>query len=252
VKRARGGHTCSEKSRGPAVSVRRRGTGGFSLLELVIVMSVTVLLTGLLLPALIQVRENAHRVICSSNLRQIGLSTVMYADDNNGGLPVSLYALPGQSKQELMLAHRGKHPWNWDGLGWLKVRMYCNASEIFYCPSHRGEHQYERYEHLWEHPDGHRIYTNYHYAGHLDWVTHEPRRLGRGDRIILATDGLRTMRDFNHKVGLNVLSSDNSVVWRDDVAGEVFRQLPAQEADQADAELRYSAIWKILTSNTTK
>ena len=229
-----------------------RGAGGFSLLELVVVMSVTVLLSGLLLPALIQVRENAHRVICSSNLRQIGLATVMYADDHKGELPKSLYSLPGQSKQELMLAHRGKLPWNWEGLGWLKVKGYCSSPEIFYCPSHRGEHQFERYERLWESPGVHRIYTNYHYTGHLDWVTHEPRRLGRGDTLILATDGLRTIRDFNHESGFNVLSSDNSVVWRDDVSHAVLNQLPAQEADYPETERRYSAIWKLLTSESAK
>jgi hypothetical protein len=211
-------------------------------------MSVTVLLTGLLLPALIKVRENAHRVICSSNLRQVGLATVMYADDHNGTLPESRYSLPGESKQELMLAHRGKSPLNWEGLGWLVAENYCKAPEIFYCPSHTGEHPYDRYERRWEHPGGRRIYTNYHYAGDTDWITREKRRLGRGDTIILATDGLRTVRDFNHKAGLNVLSSDNSVLWRDDVYQEVYQQLPARQGDVPDEDARYCRIWELLTA----
>ena len=66
-------------------------------MELVVVMTVTLVLTGLMLPALVQIRENAHRVICSSNLRQIGLAVVLYADDNNGRLPHSVYGVPGSS-----------------------------------------------------------------------------------------------------------------------------------------------------------
>ena len=42
---------------------------GFSLLELLVVLVVTVLLTGLLMPAMARVRESAHRVVCSSHLR---------------------------------------------------------------------------------------------------------------------------------------------------------------------------------------
>jgi type II secretory pathway pseudopilin PulG len=81
------------------VGAARRPAAGFSLLELIVVMSVTVLLTGLLLPALIKVRENAHRVICSSNLRQVGLATVMYADNNNGDLPPSQFGERGEANR---------------------------------------------------------------------------------------------------------------------------------------------------------
>jgi hypothetical protein len=240
------GQTAASQPRG--IGADRRSAGAFSLLELVVVMSVTVLLTGLLLPALIKVRENAHRVICSSNLRQTGLATVMYADAHNGELPPSIYSQPGASKQELMVAHRGKEPINWEGLGWLKAEMYCKAAEIFYCPSHTGEHPYERYERRWESPGVLRIYTNYHYAGPTDWITGERRRLGRGDTLILATDGLRTVRDFNHQTGLNVLRSDNSVLWCDNVYREVLQMLPARKGSVPDEDLRYDRIWELLTS----
>ncbi|MHC4784624.1 MAG: type II secretion system protein [Planctomycetota bacterium] len=231
-----------------AVDAARRPAAGFSLLELMVVMSVTVLLTGLLLPALIKVRENAHRVICSSNLRQVGLATVMYADDHNGGLPPSKYGEKDGNRQELMSAHGGERVDDWQGFGWLHAKGYCKAPEIFYCPSHTGQHPYERYERYWRSPGLVRIYTNYHYAGPRDWITHDLRRLG-GATIVLATDGLRTLRDFNHKCGMNVLQSDNSVLWSDSMCREVVKQIPDddEEPQAPDQKRRYDRIWELLS-----
>jgi len=233
---------------GQGVGAARRPATGFSLLELIVVMSVTVLLTGLLLPALIKVRENAHRVICSSNLRQVGLATVMYADNHNGDLPPSQFGEKGGSKQELMAAHAGKEPHNWQGFGWLYAESYCRAPEIFYCPSHTGEHPYERYERRWMNPDIFRIYTNYHYTGPRDWVSGEIRRLGRGKTIVLATDGLRTISDFNHKCGMNILHEDNAVLWRDAMSREFLNALPSQKGNLPDEEDRYGRIWRLLNN----
>jgi type II secretory pathway pseudopilin PulG len=227
------------------VADRPRAIGGFSLLELTVVMSVTILLTGLLLPTLIEVRENAHRVICSSNLRQIGLATVMYADANSGVLPPSDYGEQEASKQELMAAHGAEHASDWQGFGWLYAENYCKAPSILYCPSHTGEHPFERYERHWASPGMIPIYTNYHYAGPRDWITNELRRLGRRT-IVLATDGLRTLRDFNHRSGMNVLHSDNSVLWNESACRAVLRQLPGDDEEASDKSERYERIWKLL------
>jgi prepilin-type processing-associated H-X9-DG protein/prepilin-type N-terminal cleavage/methylation domain-containing protein len=54
---------------------------GFSLIELLVTISIIGLLAGLLLPALKQARESARAAACTSNLRQIGLATQMYLDD---------------------------------------------------------------------------------------------------------------------------------------------------------------------------
>src|SRR5690554_6485092 len=56
---------------------------GFSLLELLIVIAVAVVLAGLLFPVLANLRENAYRVVCASNQRQIGLAITMYERDYN-------------------------------------------------------------------------------------------------------------------------------------------------------------------------
>ena len=209
-------------------------------------MTVTLVLTGLMLPSLVQIRENAHRVICSSNLRQIGLATVLYADGNNGRLPASEYGKPGGSKQEMMAVHRGGKG-NWEGLGWLHAWEYFKGPQVLYCPSHLGDHTFDRYKDKYYHPDKTKIYSNYHYAGPVDWERRIPRRLDRGGReLIIATDGLRSVRDFNHKVGMNVLRGDNSVTWLDDTAGRVKKMLPpANDDDTYDDEL-YSRIWDVI------
>ena len=66
----------------------RRGSPlhGFTLIEALIVISLISLLIAILLPALGQAREIARAAVCMSNLRQIGIMSVMYQDDFGGSL----------------------------------------------------------------------------------------------------------------------------------------------------------------------
>ncbi|QDU33606.1 hypothetical protein KS4_16580 [Poriferisphaera corsica] len=61
----------------------------FTLIELLVVISIIALLIGILLPALGAARDSAKNILCSSNLRQIGIAMNGYTVENDGFLPWS-------------------------------------------------------------------------------------------------------------------------------------------------------------------
>ncbi len=58
----------------------------FTLVELLVVIAIIALLMAILMPALNRVREQGKRVVCLSNLRQLTLAWIMYADENDDKL----------------------------------------------------------------------------------------------------------------------------------------------------------------------
>jgi len=65
-------------------SVSSRGS---ALVELLVVIAIIAVLAAIIFPVLARARESSRKAACQSNLRQIGMAFLMYADDHDEGFP---------------------------------------------------------------------------------------------------------------------------------------------------------------------
>ncbi|MCH8147336.1 MAG: prepilin-type N-terminal cleavage/methylation domain-containing protein [Planctomycetes bacterium] len=66
----------------------RKREQGFTLIELLVVIAIIALLISILLPSLSRARELSKRLVCMSNIKGIGTSFKIYANDNNESYPI--------------------------------------------------------------------------------------------------------------------------------------------------------------------
>jgi prepilin-type N-terminal cleavage/methylation domain-containing protein len=115
-----------------------RKNKGFTLVELLVVISIIAMLLATLIPAMKKAQEQARFVICKNNLRQIGLAGTMYLQANNNAFPHPLVCI--YSRATLTLEFTAIHPFQcrWhdsgvtpDGPFW----PYLKAKDVTCCPS---------------------------------------------------------------------------------------------------------------------
>jgi prepilin-type N-terminal cleavage/methylation domain-containing protein/prepilin-type processing-associated H-X9-DG protein len=126
-------------------SLKQRNTNdmesqdGFTLIELLVVIAIIAILMAILMPALQRAREQGKRMVCLSNLKQLSLAWIMYADDNDG---------------KICAANIGHSDYGWVAamdvsesieaqIGAMMRGMlypYCNNLQLYKCPTGiRGE-----------------------------------------------------------------------------------------------------------------
>ncbi len=66
---------------------RAKPGGAFTLVELLVVISIIAILAALLMPSLVKALKTARIVTCQNNFRQIGMAATMYSGDNNNVFP---------------------------------------------------------------------------------------------------------------------------------------------------------------------
>lgn len=66
----------------------------FTLIELLVVVAIIAILAAMLLPALKNAKENAKKIQCVNNIRQVFTQLLLYADDNNGVFPYTWWGNP--------------------------------------------------------------------------------------------------------------------------------------------------------------
>jgi len=96
------------------------GRRGFTLIELLVVIAIIAILAAMLFPVFARARESARRTTCVANLRQLGMTSHMYAQDHDELMPCDYYACNSSTTHTRLVR---------------QIQPYLNNMQILYCPS---------------------------------------------------------------------------------------------------------------------
>ncbi len=111
----------------------------FTLIELLVVIAIIAVLAGIIFPVFATAREAARKTTCLSNLKQIGMATLAYAQDYDEVLPAAADGFPGALQEGVWMFYSV-----FGGDDGAKARFipargtlfpYVKSAQIFVCPT---------------------------------------------------------------------------------------------------------------------
>ncbi len=120
-------------------SIATHRTHGFTLIELLVVIGIIAVLIGILVPVLNRARRAAKTVACASNMRQLALAAITFANEHDGYLPNYSYnsgpivTTAGNSLSDQDLGFRSPK-WTWDYV----LSQQIKNKNVFRCSSDDG------------------------------------------------------------------------------------------------------------------
>jgi prepilin-type N-terminal cleavage/methylation domain-containing protein/prepilin-type processing-associated H-X9-DG protein len=205
----------------------KRRVGGFTLVELLVVVGIIAVLISILLPAMSKARDSARKTACLSNLRQAHQLIAMYANEYKDRVPVG-YRGQKQFNSMIYSGTAGRFVL----FGLVRTAGYMPEPAVFYCPAENDPRSIQGSDvNPWPPgPEGNptiNVAAGYGFRPEVDipddpttWGTLLPKLSKFRSKAILGDlTALPARVNTRHRLGVNVLYGDGSAKW---IPREVF------------------------------